>query len=167
VLNDRETRTPIAYSVITARLEYFALDPRVQPDLDFLAGQDIGDWFLLSRTEDDRLWVIGTFSDMRPFVEYLFDRAAKSLRVLHHVYPELAGAPLVPMRPVTITSAARSSVNVATGGAGISSRHLSLLIRLTWLRIKLSSGHCRDVPAIKFEWRIESARPSWGMTLPP
>jgi len=62
------------------------------------------DWFLLSRTEDDRLWVIGTFSDTRPFIEYLFDRPAKSLRELHHVYPELAGAPLVPMRPVTITS---------------------------------------------------------------
>jgi hypothetical protein len=45
VLNDQETRTPIAYSVITERLEYFALGPRVQPDLDFLSGQDIGDWF--------------------------------------------------------------------------------------------------------------------------
>src|SRR3984893_6398068 len=104
VLNDRETRTPIAYSVITERLEYFALDPRVQPDLDFLSGRDIGDWFLLSRTEDGRQWVIGTLSDMRPLIEYLFDRPAKSLRELHHAYPEIAAAPLVPMRPVTIKS---------------------------------------------------------------
>src|SRR6202045_1151868 len=104
MLNDRETRTPIAYSVITERLEHFALDPRIQPDLDFLASQDIGDWYLSNRTEDDRQWVIGTLSDTRPLIEYLFDREAKSLRELHHAYPELAVAPLVPMRPVTIKS---------------------------------------------------------------
>ena len=51
VLNDMETREPIAYSVMSERLEYFALDPRVQPDLDFLAKQDIGDWFVI---EPDR-----------------------------------------------------------------------------------------------------------------
>ena len=104
LLNDRETRTPIAYSVITERLKHFALDPCVQPDLDFLASQDIGDWYVSSRTEDDRLWVISTVSDTCPLVEYLFDREAKSLRELHHAYPELAAAPLVPMRPVTIKS---------------------------------------------------------------
>src|SRR3984893_10762729 len=96
VLNERETRAPIAYSVITERLEYFALDPRVQPDLDFLSGQGIGDWFLLSRTEDDRLWVIGALSDTRPLIEYLFDREAKPLREVHHAYPELAARARVP-----------------------------------------------------------------------
>ena len=104
LLDDRETRTPIVYSVISERLEHFALDPSVQPDLDFLASQDIGDWYVSSRTEDDRLWVISTLSDTCPLVEYLFDREAKSLRQLHHAYPELAAAPLVPMRSVTITS---------------------------------------------------------------
>src|SRR3984893_9772569 len=68
------------------------------------ASQDVGDWYLASRTEDDRQWVIGTLSDTRPLIEYLFDREAKSLRELHHVYPELAAAPLVPMRAVTIKS---------------------------------------------------------------
>jgi hypothetical protein len=92
-----ETRTPVAYSVMTEHLEYFALDPRVQPDLDFLASQDIGDWHMSSRTEDDRLWIIGASSGRRPLVEYLFDREAKSLRELHHANPELAAAPLVPM----------------------------------------------------------------------
>jgi hypothetical protein len=39
-----------------------------------------------SRTEDDRLWVIGTFSDTRPFVEYLFDRPRKG-----HPLPDSKG----------------------------------------------------------------------------
>jgi dipeptidyl aminopeptidase/acylaminoacyl peptidase len=35
---------------------------------------------------------------------YLYDRQAKTLRKLYDARPELAGAPLVPMRPVTIRS---------------------------------------------------------------
>ena len=104
LLNDRDTREPLAYSVTTQRLGYVALDARVQVDLDFLAGREIGDWFIMSRTEDDRFWVIGTSSDTRPSVDHLYDREARSLRELHRGRPELAGAPLVPMRPVTIAS---------------------------------------------------------------
>ncbi|ACK50831.1 peptidase S9 prolyl oligopeptidase active site domain protein [Methylocella silvestris BL2] len=104
VLCDLETREPIAYSVVHERLQYFALEAKLQADLDFLAAQDIGDWFLLSRTLDDRLWVIGAYSDTQPFIEYLFDRGTRSLRELHRVYPELDDAPLLPMRPLIIKS---------------------------------------------------------------
>jgi dipeptidyl aminopeptidase/acylaminoacyl peptidase len=104
VLNDQDTREPIAYSVMTERLTYFALDARVEADLDFLGREDIGDWSIQSRSEDDQLWVIGTSSDTRPNIDYLYDRKARSLRELHRGRPELAGAPLVPMRPVTIAS---------------------------------------------------------------
>lgn len=104
LLHDQETREPLAYSVMTERLDYVALDTRVQADLDFLGNEDIGDWYLHSRTEDDRAWIIGASSDTRPGVSYLYDRQAKSLRELHHSRPELADAPLAPMRAVTIAS---------------------------------------------------------------
>lgn len=99
-----QTREPRAYAVETERLEYFAIDREIQPDLDFLTSRNIGDWFVLSRSEDDRLWVVGAHSDTRPFGEYLYDRNAKTLRLLHFARPELVGAPLRPMRPVTIRS---------------------------------------------------------------
>lgn len=104
LLVDEETHEPLAYGVDFERREHFALDARIRPDLDFLCDADIGDWTTSSRTEDDRLWVVDAQSDTKPFVEYLYDRDAKTLRVLHHSRPELAGAPLRPMRPVTITS---------------------------------------------------------------
>lgn len=104
LLQDQDTREPLAYSVMTERLEYFALDARVQADLDFLKSRDVGDWFLQSRTEDDRAWIVGATSDSRPGVSYLYDRQTKSLRELHHGRPELADAPLASMRPVTIAS---------------------------------------------------------------
>jgi dipeptidyl aminopeptidase/acylaminoacyl peptidase len=102
VLTDHDTYAPLAYSVTVERLSYTALDPRVQPDLDFLAAQDIGDWGVMSRTEDDRLWIIGAHSDTRPGVAYLYDRAVRDLRLLYETRPELSGAPLSRMHPVTI-----------------------------------------------------------------
>ncbi|HTB42599.1 MAG TPA: S9 family peptidase [Acetobacteraceae bacterium] len=110
VLTDRDTYAPLAYHVTVERLSYIALDPRVQPDLDFLAAQDIGDWWIMSRTEDDRLWIVGAHSDTRPGMAYLYDREARDLRLLYETRPELSGAPLSRMHPVTIP--ARDGLNL-------------------------------------------------------
>jgi dipeptidyl aminopeptidase/acylaminoacyl peptidase len=110
VLTDRDTYAPLAYHVTVERLSYIALNPRIQPDLDFLAAQDIGDWWIESRTEDDRLWIVGAHSDTRPGMAYLYDREARDLRLLYEMRPELSGAPLSPMHPVTIP--ARDGLNL-------------------------------------------------------
>ena len=102
LLTDRDTYAPLAYGVMVERLSYVALDPRVQPDLDFLAAQDIGDWWVMSRTEDDRRWIVGAYSDTRPSIVYLYDRESRCLRMLYATRPELTDAPLAPMHPVTI-----------------------------------------------------------------
>ncbi|SEC73534.1 Dipeptidyl aminopeptidase/acylaminoacyl peptidase [Rhizobiales bacterium GAS191] len=104
LLNDQDTLEPLIYSVLTDRLQYVALDPRIQADLDFLNGQDIGDWYVQSRTEADDRWIVAAASDTRPGIAYVYDRPARSLRELHHSRPELAGAPLAAMKPVTIKS---------------------------------------------------------------
>ncbi|MBG0812096.1 S9 family peptidase [Methylosinus sp. H3A] len=104
VITDRESYLPLAYGVERERLEYFALDDRIRADIDFLNARDIGDWGIASRTEDDSLWVVSAASDTSPSVDHLYDRRAKTLRILHRARPELVGAPLRPMRPVTIKS---------------------------------------------------------------
>jgi len=104
VVTDRDSYEPLAYAVERERLEYVALDDRIRADLDFLNARDIGDWGIASRSEDDSLWVVSAASDTSPSVDYLYDRHAKTLRILHRARPELMGAPLRPMRPVTIKS---------------------------------------------------------------
>ncbi|WP_026191248.1 S9 family peptidase [Methylosinus sp. LW4] len=104
VIADRNSYEPLAYSVERERFEYVALDDRIKADIDFLNGRDIGDWSIGSRTEDDSLWTVSAQSDTSPAASYLYDRRAKSLRLLHHARPQLIGAPLQPMRPVTIKS---------------------------------------------------------------
>ncbi len=102
VLTDQDTHAPLACAVTVERVSYMALDPRLRPDLDLLAAAGIGDWHLLSRTEDDKRWIVSSGSDTRPGIAYLYDREARSLRVLYETRPALAGAKLAPMRPVTI-----------------------------------------------------------------
>jgi dipeptidyl aminopeptidase/acylaminoacyl peptidase len=104
VLADLDTREPIAYSVMAERLTHYALDPALEADFDFLKTQDIGDWSISARTEDDNIWILGTSSDTRPSIDYLYDRGARSVRELHRGRPELDGAPLVRMQPLRIKS---------------------------------------------------------------
>jgi dipeptidyl aminopeptidase/acylaminoacyl peptidase len=104
VLTDIETLEPIAYSVTTERVRYAALVPHIEFDLDFLRRQDIGDWAVQSRTEADDIWVVTAQSDTRPGIAYIYDRRAGTLRELYRGRPELHGAPLAAMRPVTIRS---------------------------------------------------------------
>jgi dipeptidyl aminopeptidase/acylaminoacyl peptidase len=101
---DADTLEPIAYSVNVERPEYVALTAKIQRDLDFLNGRQLGDWHVAARTEDDRLWIISAASDTRPATTYLYDREPQTLRTLFEHRPELAGAPLVPMQPVVIRS---------------------------------------------------------------
>jgi dipeptidyl aminopeptidase/acylaminoacyl peptidase len=99
---DIDTREPLACVVATEREEYIALDASIRPDLDFIAAQEIGDWGLQSRSEDDRFWVLGSTSDLRPGIGWLYDRQAGQMRKLYDSRPELAGAALQPMRPATV-----------------------------------------------------------------
>ena len=103
-LSDAHTGELLACTVTVERTEYVAIDPRVQPDLDFLTAQGIGDWAVQSRTEDDRTWIVGAASDTVPASAYRYDRPARTLTKLYDARPELAHARLAPMRAVTLRS---------------------------------------------------------------
>ncbi|MCY0387300.1 S9 family peptidase [Robbsia sp. Bb-Pol-6] len=101
-LTDPDTGVPVACSVDYQRLEYHALDPALQPDLDFLASQDIGDWALQSRTEDDAVWLIASITDRHPGATYRYERAARTLVKLFDARPELAAHASAPMQPLAL-----------------------------------------------------------------
>lgn len=104
IIVDRTTFAPLAYAVNRERQRWVVLDDRVRDDIAFLDAQELGDWYLTSRSEDDRLWVIIGGSDVRPYRVYLYDRAARSFREIASMQPALDGAPLAPMRAVVIRS---------------------------------------------------------------
>jgi dipeptidyl aminopeptidase/acylaminoacyl peptidase len=99
----QDTHEPVAYSVILARRENKALRPEFQSDFEFLNSQNLGDWSLDSRSEDERYWKLTTLTDFRMGAA-LYDRNARTITKLYDTRSRLSGAPLAHMYPVTIKS---------------------------------------------------------------
>ncbi|HXQ46835.1 MAG TPA: S9 family peptidase [Caulobacteraceae bacterium] len=104
VLFNPVTGVAEAYAANYLRTDWIALDPAIKGDLDFLAGAIEGDITIQSRTDADDLWVLGVDPVVSPPAAYLYDRTRRQVTQLYVTRPELAGAPLQPMRPLEITS---------------------------------------------------------------
>ncbi|MFT4068048.1 S9 family peptidase [Paraburkholderia sp.] len=104
VIVDSDTKEPIGYSTYATRQTWTALTLDFQTVLDVFAEHGLEEWHLVSRTEDDRCWVIVAKSSVGPGTAYLYQRGERSLRAFFDFRPELADAPLAPMQPVTIGS---------------------------------------------------------------
>ncbi len=102
LIPDLDTWHPMAYAVTYERTERHILDERLRPTIAFLDAAGIGDWQITSRSDDDRYWTLGASSDTKPGVAWLLDRSAMALTKLYATRPELEGAALSPMYPVTI-----------------------------------------------------------------
>lgn len=101
---DWATWEPLAYSYVLGRQVHVGLAPEIQADLDFLESNRLGEWQLINRVAEDRLWVIASASDVEPRAAHLYDRQARTLSKLFDFRPELIDAPLVQMKPVAIRS---------------------------------------------------------------
>lgn len=84
------------------RKHWQVLDPAVQEDFDKLRTVADGDFEIISRTLDDKIWLVAYLLDNGPVRYYHYDRAAKSARFLFTNRKDLEGQPLVRMHPVII-----------------------------------------------------------------
>jgi len=85
-----------------ARREWKFLDPAVKADFDKLARVADGDANVVSRTLDDRTWIVAFDDDDGPVRWYLWDRKAGKETFLFSNRRELEGKTLARMHPVMI-----------------------------------------------------------------
>jgi dipeptidyl aminopeptidase/acylaminoacyl peptidase len=128
---DPRTRRPEAFAVeyLTTRIE--PIVPAVATDIERLKAA-IGPQFeVVSRTLDDTKWVVVADDPIHVVSSYLYDRPSGKVTKLFDHRPELAGAPLRPMKPVelrardglplvaylTLPADASSQTNSGTGGS--------------------------------------------------
>jgi dipeptidyl aminopeptidase/acylaminoacyl peptidase len=78
------------------------IDKKVAGDLDALAKVSGGELTILSRTLDDRTWVVAFVDDAGPVKYYLWDRKAQAATFLFDNRSDLAGHALAEMVPVVI-----------------------------------------------------------------
>ncbi|HWA01219.1 MAG TPA: S9 family peptidase [Caulobacterales bacterium] len=102
---DPTTHDPEAFVADYLRPEWRALDPEAQADLDFLDNQLQGEPSVVSRSLDNKHWIVVEDGPTTPARSYLYDRsdlAARRLTLLFRHRPNLERAPLQPMTPVEI-----------------------------------------------------------------
>ena len=98
------TRKLQAYAVEYLTVTHTALDPAVAKDIEALA-KSVGAGFeVVSRTLDDRRWVVSADQPESGVSYHLYDRDSGSVTKLFDTRPALAGAPMVAMTPVEIRS---------------------------------------------------------------
>lgn len=99
---DPRTRTPQAFGIEYLTEEFEPLTPAAAKDIEHLKSVLGPQFEVLSRTNDDSKWVVVVDDPVHVLASYLYDRANGKVTKIFDHRPELAGAPLRPMRPVEI-----------------------------------------------------------------
>jgi len=80
------------------------LDDKVKADMEFLAKQQPGEPEVMSRSQDDKQWIVAYMVDNGPIKYHHFDRAGRKLTFLFSNRKSLEGLALAKMTPVVIKS---------------------------------------------------------------
>src|SRR3990172_7409750 len=93
-----------AYSANYLRNEWRVVDKSIQGDFDYLRGVAEGEFFVGSRTLDDKKWIVTYVMDNGPVRYYVYDRPQKKATFLFTNNQDLEKATLAKMTPVIIKS---------------------------------------------------------------
>lgn len=102
ILIEPDERSLQAVRTLHLRAGWIVIDARIEPHLTRLAGLANGDFQIVSRSRDNRFWIVAHGGDTEPGVYHLYDREAGTARHLFAARPALSGARLNPMQALTI-----------------------------------------------------------------
>jgi dipeptidyl aminopeptidase/acylaminoacyl peptidase len=93
-----------AVSFTYERKGWQILDPAIEPDLAYLRKVADGEVEIISRTLDDKLWIVAYLVDNGPVRYYIYNHATRQASFLFTNRQELEGQPLVKMIPAVFKS---------------------------------------------------------------
>ncbi|HEY3267175.1 MAG TPA: S9 family peptidase [Armatimonadota bacterium] len=96
------TRTLQAVAFARHRQEWVVLDEDIRADFEALKAAADGDFDVVSRSDDDSLWIVAFTRDIGPAHYYLYRRAGRATEFLFSARPALEEYPLSPMGTVDI-----------------------------------------------------------------
>ena len=105
-----DTQEPEIVLVLKDRMEYLVLDPSVADDLKAIRALHPGDPSISGRDDADATWLIAFNVDAGSITYFMYDRAAKSGKLLFEARPELSGYTLAAMEPFSF--AARDGLTI-------------------------------------------------------
>jgi dipeptidyl aminopeptidase/acylaminoacyl peptidase len=110
---DGRTFEPLAAATDPGRQEWEALTPAVAPELTLITATLPGhSFYVQSQTDDDRRWIVLSYSTQQPATYHLLDRDRQTLTELFTARPELKPYRLAPMQVVETRS--RDGLNLVS-----------------------------------------------------
>ena len=99
-----ETGRPQAAAFAFDRITWQILDDSIAADFERLASAERGEFYVISRTLDDRMWIVQYERDDGPKAYYLYTRETGEAEYLFSDRPDLERAKLARMRTATVKS---------------------------------------------------------------
>lgn len=84
------------------RSDWVPLRENIRQDLQFLRKAQSGDFSPVSRSDDDRYWIVRYENDISPVFYYIYDRSEKKTEFLFAHQPVLSKYPFSAIQPLTI-----------------------------------------------------------------
>ena len=137
------TRVPQAVAFEYDRVRWHVLDDSIAEDVEHIRRASQGDFHVVSRSHDDRLWVIVYDIDDGPARFYLYERETGDLSFLFSNRPDLEEFDLAPMRTAVLES---------RDGLGL----------VVYYTLPLDAGAREPLPTVLFVHGGPWGRDSWG-----
>lgn len=138
ILFDRESKEPLMVTYGRGRLEWQALCDKLGADWEKVKALHDGEPHIVSRSRDDRTWLIAVTTDSGPVPYYRYDRDKGEGSFLFTSRPKLEGLTLAKMEAIEIE--ARDGLmlpSYLTLPAGVEAKKLPLIINVhggPWVR---------------------------------
>ncbi|MFH1312189.1 MAG: S9 family peptidase [Candidatus Eisenbacteria bacterium] len=104
VMINQDTYEPQAVGFAKARMEWVILDESIRENIGAITRLDPGDFFIRSRDDADRTWIVGFTRDDGPIPYYTFDRETNEATFLFYHRPHLTDYTLASMEPISYNS---------------------------------------------------------------
>jgi len=104
VMYDSNTYVLQAVRFNKERQQWLIIDDTIKADFDYLKQLHHGDFNVVSRTNDDNLWIVAFNQDVGPVGYFLYDRSVKKAIFLFYHSSELLKYSLQPMHPIKFQS---------------------------------------------------------------
>jgi dipeptidyl aminopeptidase/acylaminoacyl peptidase len=130
IVHPREHRVQAA-SFLKERAHWVVLDPTIEKDIEAIKTIHEGDFFLVSRDDADKHWVVAFTADDGPLSYYVYDRESGKATFLFTNRSELEKYTLAPMKPISFK--ARDGLTVhgyLTLPVGVEPKNLPMVLNV-------------------------------------